>query len=153
MPFPSLAAIRASYSLLQNGRTEPLTIHLQALIRHLHTALLSTISRYPQETRKLPLLSTATECPESPIFSLLTEHPRSLAKYCQDGGFVVRAVVPPTVPTRRVRVCLHAGNSFEEVERLVARIEEWVAAKVATEKPEKPEKAVEQRGDLVKARM
>jgi 8-amino-7-oxononanoate synthase len=146
MPFPSLAAIRASYSLLQNGHTQPLTVHLQALIRHLHTTLLTTISRHSQQDAKIPLLSTSTVCPESPIFSLLTEHPRSLAKYCQEGGFVVRAVVPPTVPTRRVRICLHAGNSFEEVERLVARIEEWVIAKIEAEKEQ-------QQGDLLKARL
>ena len=66
--------------------------------------------------------------PESPIFSLLTPEPRSLAKYCQDGGFVVRPIVPPTVPngTQRVRVCLHSGNTLEDVEGLVGRIREWL---------------------------
>jgi 8-amino-7-oxononanoate synthase len=41
---------------------------------------------------------------------------------------VVRAIVAPTVPagTERVRVCLHAGNSFEEVDRLATRMGEWV---------------------------
>jgi 8-amino-7-oxononanoate synthase len=41
---------------------------------------------------------------------------------------MVRPIVPPTVPegTQRVRVCLHAGNSFEDVERLVLRIREWL---------------------------
>lgn len=41
---------------------------------------------------------------------------------------MVRAIVAPTVPvgTERVRVCLHAGNSFAEVERLVRVVEEWV---------------------------
>lgn len=40
---------------------------------------------------------------------------------------MIRAVVPPTVPwgTERVRVCLHAGNTLEEVERLVRVLEEW----------------------------
>ena len=40
---------------------------------------------------------------------------------------MVRAVVPPTVPegTSRVRICLHAGNTEEHIERLVARLEEW----------------------------
>lgn len=43
---------------------------------------------------------------------------------------MVRPIVPPTVPegTQRVRVCLHAGNSFEDIERLVARIGEWLEA-------------------------
>lgn len=41
---------------------------------------------------------------------------------------MVRPIVPPTVPegTQRVRVCLHAGNSFEDVERLAAKIGEWL---------------------------
>ena len=28
--------------------------------------------------------------------------------------------------TQRVRVCLHSGNSFEEVQRLVERIRAWL---------------------------
>jgi 8-amino-7-oxononanoate synthase len=75
------------------------------------------------------ILNIPESCPQSPIFSLVTEHPRSLAKHSQEAGFVVRAVVPPTVPTRRVRVCLHAGNSMKEVENLVTRVEEWVNAR------------------------
>jgi 8-amino-7-oxononanoate synthase len=66
--------------------------------------------------------------PQSPIFALLTPEPRSLAKYCQDGGFVVRPIVPPTVPegTQRVRVCLHAGNTTGDIDGLVGRIREWL---------------------------
>lgn len=41
---------------------------------------------------------------------------------------MVRPVVPPTVPagSERVRVCLHAGNTEGDVDRLVARIGEWL---------------------------
>jgi len=68
--------------------------------------------------------------PQSPIFALLTPEPRNLAKFCQESGFMVRPIVPPTVPegTQRVRVCLHAGNSFGDVEKLVGRIREWLEA-------------------------
>lgn len=45
----------------------------------------------------------------------------------------MRAVVPPTVPTRRVRVCLHAGNTVEEVERLVGVIDMWVRGRIGVE--------------------
>jgi selenocysteine lyase/cysteine desulfurase len=40
----------------------------------------------------------------------------------------VRAIVPPTVPegTQRVRVCLHAGNTHRDVDRLVERIRHWL---------------------------
>ncbi len=41
---------------------------------------------------------------------------------------MVRAIVPPTVPegTQRVRVCLHAGNTVEDIDRLVASIKDWL---------------------------
>jgi 8-amino-7-oxononanoate synthase len=73
------------------------------------------------------ILTIPSECPRSPIFALLTSQPRELAKHCQDAGFVVRAVVPPTVPegTERVRVCLHAGNTEAEIAGLVSRVQEW----------------------------
>ena len=40
---------------------------------------------------------------------------------------MVRAVVPPTVPTgtARVRICLHAGNTSADVERLVELLGRW----------------------------
>jgi 8-amino-7-oxononanoate synthase len=40
---------------------------------------------------------------------------------------MVRAVVSPTVPqgTERVRICLHASNTVEDVERLVSALQKW----------------------------
>ena len=77
------------------------------------------------------LLQLPQSLPNSPIFALLTPDPRSLAKWCQDAGFVVRPIVPPTVPegTQRVRVCLHAGNSKQDVEALVVRIRAWLVVR------------------------
>lgn len=51
---------------------------------------------------------------------------------------MIRPIVPPTVPegTQRVRVCLHAGNSFEDVERLVARIGKWLKVMRGSERKE-----------------
>lgn len=78
------------------------------------------------------LLTIPFECPKSPIFALLTLHARELAKHCQDGGFVVRAVVPPTVPvgTERVRICLHTGNTEEQIDGLVRRVQSWVDSRI-----------------------
>jgi len=129
MPFPSLAAIKASYSLLSSGRTQALATHLRNLTLRFHSLLREMLAKFIDCPAIDKILSIPESCPQSPIFSLVTEHPRSLAKHLQDGGFVVRPVVPPTVPTSRVRVCLHAGNSMKELENLVTRIEEWVNAR------------------------
>lgn len=139
MSFPSLAAIRASYSLLMSGATEPLAAHLRSLIEHLYAQLQALDRRLatataaaspptPRSTHRQALFRIPPEMPQSPIFSVLSREPRGLARFCQRGGFVVRAIVAPTVPagTERVRVCLHAGNSLAEVDSLVARMAEWV---------------------------
>ncbi|KAK4997703.1 hypothetical protein LTR66_002933 [Elasticomyces elasticus] len=138
MSFPCLAAIRASYSLLQDGSTETLARNLQDLIRSCHAQLRSLEAAHQarcQSTKTFSaqkLLRVATEQPISPIFSVQTSEPRNLAKYCQEGGFVVRAIVPPTVPagSERIRVCLRAGNTNAEVTALVARIESWLGSRM-----------------------
>ena len=148
MPFPSLAAVKAAYSLLQDGTTEALVAHLQLLVSRLHIQLLQMFARYSHVPGVCELLVVPATCPQSPIFSLLSEHARSLAKHCQDSGFVVRAVVPPTVPTRRVRVCLHAGNSLDDVSRLVQCIDQWLA-----ERTNAPRAATEPLAEQLKARL
>ncbi|KAH7348729.1 pyridoxal phosphate-dependent transferase [Rhexocercosporidium sp. MPI-PUGE-AT-0058] len=136
MSFPSLAAIKVVYSLMKQGSTQPLIIYLNDLIKHMYHQLSSLLAHAKHTATGTQLLQLPTQLPRSPIFALLTPEPRSLAKYCQDDGFVVRAIVPPTVPdgTQRVRVCLHAGNTYEDVDRLVARIGSWLKTRGRTEK-------------------
>lgn len=89
------------------------------------------------------LISIPDECPKSPIFALFTPLPRDLAQYCQQLGFVVRGVVPPTVPegTERVRVCLHAGNTENQVDSFVEAVGRWIDWK--SENPAKQPGVVE----------
>lgn len=120
---PTLAMVRSVYALLRSGATEAAQHQLWRLIAHLH-ALLRTLPDSPY----LPLAPLDVP-PLSPIFSLRTSHPRALAAYCQARGFVVRAIVPPTVPEggQRVRMCLHSGNTVGQVEALIECVRAWVA--------------------------
>lgn len=45
---------------------------------------------------------------------------------------MVRAVVPPTVPigTQRVRICLHAANTLQDIKRLVNEIDKWCEGEI-----------------------
>lgn len=106
-----------------------MTEHLWKLVAHLYSQLLTLDVQELKLASGKSILRIPSQCPESPIFSILTPIPRRLAKTCQDAGFVVRPIVPPTVPEggQRIRVCLHAGNSFEEVDKLAAVIADWVA--------------------------
>ncbi|KAB5578133.1 pyridoxal phosphate-dependent transferase [Coniochaeta sp. 2T2.1] len=112
MGFPALAAIEVTYDFMIAGRAEPLLANLRSMVRLAHTLLLG---------------------PKSPIIPVFTSQPRSLARYCQRRGFMVRPIVAPTVPlgSERIRVCIHAGNTHGEVEGLVAAVEEWVVAGVS----------------------
>ena len=132
MSYPMLAAIKVAYDWLESGRTEELSSRLFHMIRHLHQrlqALAPLISRLPPSTMTLP-----ATCPESAIFALTMSEPRQLAEYCQAKGFVVRAVVHPTVPigTERVRICLHSGNTEKEIDDFVQWVKQWIETRLAT---------------------
>lgn len=57
----------------------------------------------------------------------MTSHPRSLATRLRTLGLNARPIAWPTVPKgkERVRICLHAENSFEEVDLLIQYSMKW----------------------------
>ncbi|KAK4934379.1 hypothetical protein LTR10_024342 [Elasticomyces elasticus] len=130
MSYPALVAIKTAYAWLQMGKANLLAANLYHLIDHLYTQLQTLEAAISQatETASTPLVTLPRTCPESPIFALLSPYPRSLAAHCQSAGFVVRPVVSPTVPsgTERVRVCLHSGNTVEQIDSFVACVRRWL---------------------------
>jgi 8-amino-7-oxononanoate synthase len=124
LSYPSLALIRSSYDLLRTGGTVTLQSHLHHLTVVLFEAMenLHMTSAAVQSRLRIP-----SACPQSPIFAVQLQRPRDLSQYLQMKGMMIRAVVPPTVPqgTQRVRICLHAGNTIDEVKKLVRALQEW----------------------------
>ncbi|KIW80522.1 hypothetical protein Z517_07138 [Fonsecaea pedrosoi CBS 271.37] len=134
MSYPALLAIKTAYDWLQMGKANLLAAKLYHLIDHLYTRLQGlAIVIAESDALSKTLVSLPTTCPESPIFAILSPYPRSLASYCQAAGFLVRPVVAPTVPegTERVRVCLHAGNTVEQIDRFVECVKEWIVKESA----------------------
>ncbi|OTA98658.1 hypothetical protein M426DRAFT_28268 [Hypoxylon sp. CI-4A] len=125
MTFTSLASIDAVYDYLKNGQSEPLRKHLQSLIRYTHSQLYALCTRLQPGRQTLHIDEVPSPSPIIPVFTAL---PRSLAEHCQKSGFMVRPIVAPTVPagSERVRVCLHAANTAEQVDGLCGAIEAWV---------------------------
>lgn len=133
MSFPSLVAIRTAYDWMSLGKVDTLANNLRSLITYLHAELQilqPLITTLPDSSN----LIIPTSCPDSPIFALYSTIPRDLAALCQVAGFVVRPVVPPTVPenTERVRVCLHAGNTTQQIDAFVMCLRKWIIEKSAT---------------------
>ena|SRR2546423_12588085 len=106
---------------------DQLALQLFGLVDRLYNRLHTLFVRHSSDLVSR-LVRIPDKRPESPIFALYTPFPRNLAQYCQQAGFVVRAVVPPTVPkgTERVRICLHAGNTQEQVDNFVRLVKNWV---------------------------
>ncbi|KAJ5248829.1 hypothetical protein N7468_000280 [Penicillium chermesinum] len=119
--FPFLASIRTSYELLSSGQTESSQRIVQENIQRLRMCL-NDLKVHPT------VMFEVDHFPNSPILSLRTAFPRELAAACQKHGYVVRAIMAPTVPEgrERVRVCLHAGNTPEEIDGLVRTIQSWL---------------------------
>lgn len=120
MGLPTLAMIETVYKFLRQGETLEAQRKLWQLIAYLN----EKVSSLPHTA----FLDVPLESSRSPIFSLCTPYPRDLANFCQGKGFVVRPIVPPTVPEggQRVRVCLHSGNTTDEIDRLVELIRSWI---------------------------
>ncbi|KAI1079912.1 PLP-dependent transferase [Whalleya microplaca] len=132
MTFTSLASIDVVYDYLISGQSKPLRQQLDKLIQDTHRRLQDLNGRQRPPQHILHVQKTISKSPVIPIF---TASPRNLAEYCQRCGFMVRPIVAPTVPagTERVRICLHAGNTIEQVEGLCRAVEIWVRGEIATE--------------------
>ncbi|KAF2717384.1 PLP-dependent transferase [Polychaeton citri CBS 116435] len=131
LSLPTLAAVKASYTLLSSGQLESKQAHVTYLISSLHSRLLALDSAFPTNFPR-HLLQVPLEEPKTPIFSLQSSKPKELAAYCQRNELMVRGIVAPTVPLgkERIRVCLHGGNTEKDLERLVKVLGEWVEEEV-----------------------
>jgi 8-amino-7-oxononanoate synthase len=109
-PFHQLAAIKASSVLLESADIQI------AILHNLITLFKSQVSPSAQ------LIPS-----DSSIQCLLlngNDKAREAAADLQDNGFDVRPILSPTVPqgSERIRICLHAFNTTEQVNTLVNKI-------------------------------
>lgn len=106
---------------------------IQAAHRHIQTrndrqALLHERIRYFQQSVAHKLPDSAWTPSESPIQCLIipgNNQARQVAQQLQRAGFDIRAILSPTVPAgqERLRICIHAFNSTEELDRLATSLQ------------------------------
>lgn len=128
----NLVALDVVYDCVASGQAENRRERLAGLVKLAHQQLLA-ISR--AQARDRSYIHVGEYVPRSPIIPVLTRRARSLARFCQKRGFLVRPVVSPTVPEgkERVRVCLHAHNTAKEVLGVGRAVEVWIEDQIKSE--------------------
>ncbi|WWC70244.1 uncharacterized protein I206_104194 [Kwoniella pini CBS 10737] len=144
LPHSTITALECVWDTLQSEEGDQRRQSLMSVARYVHTLLDDLLSRTPPGILHLPpdpmipFLTSPNLAPKpgSPILGLLTPNPHALSAFLLDKGFIVRPVVPPTVPpgAERVRICLRAGMDKRVIEELVAALAEWVDIKLAEDR-------------------
>lgn len=140
-PLSTVHALQTAWDYLSSSAGDAKREDLYATIGMFKTRITQVLSTAPADILRLPeptpVPFTGTPHlpaePPAPIIPILSPTPHALSAFLLERGFVVRPVVPPTVPPggERVRVCLRAGMERDVLERLVAAFGEWVQVKVA----------------------
>ncbi|KAH7341294.1 pyridoxal phosphate-dependent transferase [Rhizoctonia solani] len=120
----SVIAMGCSFDMVDNGTTRRLAAQLFKISTRFTTSLRKRLGHIPSRIMALPPLLKSEP---TPIVPILTPYPRPLAQHLRERGFLARPITHPTVPKgeERVRVCLHAANTEEEVDGLVGALVEW----------------------------
>lgn len=116
MPFSTVVAIEQSYDFQCSSKHEALLKHLFGLSAYLQTALMA-------HGHVLMTLKVT----RSPIVPVKMPNPRPLALWLKGLGFAVVPLTFPNVPrgTERLRICVHAGNTYEDADSLVSALTSW----------------------------
>lgn len=127
--YVNIIAADASFDLLRDGTASYLSKYLLFLSAQLTRSLTFSLQRYNIPSSLVALHPSTTSCQNdpSPIIPILTPHPRPLSAYLLAHGMNARPITWPTVPKGkdRVRICLHAGNTSQDVDKLVWGIVKW----------------------------
>ncbi len=112
LPYPALVAIRCAYELLPKADQQ----------RNMLQQLITVFKQEMKIMSGFEILESS-----SPVQSVIVpgnERVRAVAASLQAAGFDVRPIVAPTVPAgrERLRICLHAYNTDEEVRHLAAKM-------------------------------
>jgi len=138
LSYANIISVDCSIDLLEDGTAEKLSSQLLELSTYFITLLRPHLRAIPLSLLALPPHLTAPVLSSSPlhrslptpIIPVLTPYPRPLSAHLRARGLNARPITWPTVPKgrERVRVCLHAGNTREEVQWLVGGMIEWAEA-------------------------
>jgi 8-amino-7-oxononanoate synthase len=106
-------------------------LRVRTLSEYFLSGLRSLLRGVPAKVLSLPphlADQTAFEHPPT-IIPLLTPYARPLRAYFLSRGMTTQDVNFPVVPkdSDRIRVCLHATNTHEDIDRLLQACSQWIS--------------------------
>ncbi|KAF9459029.1 pyridoxal phosphate-dependent transferase [Collybia nuda] len=152
LSFANIIAADCSFDLLTDGMAQTLANDLLDLSAYFTQYIRPHLVRIPPKLLSLPEHLrddiSLNHDPPSPIIPIMTSHPRPLSAYLLALGMNARPITWPTVPKGkdRVRVCLHAGNTREDVEKLAHGAIRWAQETLAEE--ERKDRRIEMNGKV-----
>ncbi|MDP4267099.1 MAG: pyridoxal phosphate-dependent aminotransferase family protein [Bacteroidota bacterium] len=113
LPLHSIVSIKCAYELLFKSEND--INKLKANIKH-----------FCKEVKSHNLNIVPNKSPIQSIIIEGNEKVKELSGKIVSGGFDIRPILSPTVPKgkERIRICLHAFNSFEEISKLACDLKD-----------------------------
>ncbi|KAF9230720.1 PLP-dependent transferase [Melanogaster broomeanus] len=139
LTYANVIAVNCSFDMLEDGTTEVLSKHLLDLCRYFVDLLRPQLRKYPSSLLNPRALSTFllsyTPTSHSPPPPAASASPSSSLSSSSPRPKIIlhtKPIYPPTVPsgTSRVRICLHAAHTREDVALLVQGIVAWAEEKM-----------------------
>ncbi|KAJ7633175.1 pyridoxal phosphate-dependent transferase [Roridomyces roridus] len=127
LSFANIIAADSSFDLLMDGTAQDLATKVLDLSQYFVSSIRPRLREIPIHLLSLPLHLQNSTALASPIVPMMTSLPRPLSAHLLQLGMNARPITWPTVPKGkdRVRVCLHAGNTRDDVDRLVNGMIQW----------------------------
>ncbi|KAJ7497488.1 pyridoxal phosphate-dependent transferase [Mycena latifolia] len=127
LSFANIIAADSSFDMLMDGTAQQLSKKVLDLSLYFVEELRPRLRDTPIHLLSLPLHLQHPSSLASPIIPIMTTRPRPLSAHLLALGMNARPITWPTVPKGkdRVRVCLHAGNTTADVDRLIEGMMQW----------------------------
>ncbi|KAF8205495.1 pyridoxal phosphate-dependent transferase [Mycena galopus ATCC 62051] len=135
LSFANIIAADSSFDMLMDGTAQQLSKKVLDLSQYFVEELRPRLHNVPLHLLSLPLHLQHSPALASPIIPIMTTRPRPLSAHLLNLGMNARPITWPTVPKGkdRVRVCLHAGNTGSDVDRLIEGMMQWAEAEQIAE--------------------
>ncbi|KAI8969870.1 PLP-dependent transferase [Trametes punicea] len=149
-PISLVCGLHASFDYLEGPVGDKRRMELRRLAKYFRNALEEAFKHIPPNLlslQKRPLPNGYPAEVISPVMPILTGYPVQLADFLNSFGYAVTGIAYPAVPKGegRVRLSVHALNTEEELDTVLARLKQWATMMQTTGLQVQPSSRIQSR--------